>query len=120
MKILPIKTKSKHYNIYIGHNIISKLNLITKKEKIGFEKSLIVYDQKVPKKFLEKIKSRLNSDVKLTFLFKASEKNKNIKYVQSLLEILFKNNLFSNKFKLFVSFCKKIYKPFNISIIYRE
>ncbi len=96
MKILPIKTKSKHYNIYIGHNIISKLNLITKKEKIGFEKSLIVYDQKVPKKFLEKIKSRLNSDVKLTFLFKASEKNKNIKYVQSLLEILFKNNFTRN------------------------
>ena len=25
MKILPIKTNSKHYNIYIGNNIISKV-----------------------------------------------------------------------------------------------
>ena len=34
MKILPIYTKSKNYNIYIGHNIINQLSKIIKKENI--------------------------------------------------------------------------------------
>ena len=49
MKILPINTKSKRYNIYIGNNIVIKLPKILKKEKINFQKSLIVVDKNVPK-----------------------------------------------------------------------
>ena len=34
MKILPIKTKSKNYNIYIGHNILINLIKLLKKKKL--------------------------------------------------------------------------------------
>ena len=37
MKILPIKTKSKTYNIYIGNNIVPKISHILKKENINFK-----------------------------------------------------------------------------------
>ena len=40
MKILPIRTKSKNYNIYIGQNIISKINKIVINENIKFKKKL--------------------------------------------------------------------------------
>ncbi len=33
MKILPINTKSKKYNIYVGHNLIAQFNKIIKKKK---------------------------------------------------------------------------------------
>ena len=33
MRILPINTKTKNYNIYIGQNILSKFNIILKKKK---------------------------------------------------------------------------------------
>ena len=96
MKVLKINTKSKNYNIYVGHNIISKLNLIIKKEKINFEKTLIVVDKNIPKSFVKKVKSKLSSEKKLVFLFDASEKNKDLKYVNYLTEILFKNNFSRN------------------------
>ena len=96
MKILPINTKSKKYKIYIGHNIISSLNKIIKKEKIIFKKILFVVDNKVPKIFLKKIKSKINSEKKLIYLFNASEKNKSFISVNSILDILFKNNFTRN------------------------
>ena len=51
MKILPIRTKSKNYKIYIGKNIISKINKIVINENIKFKKTLIVVDKKIPKIF---------------------------------------------------------------------
>ncbi len=47
---LLIKTKSKKYSIIIGPNIIIDINNILKFSKIYFEKILIIYDTKVPKK----------------------------------------------------------------------
>ena len=61
MKVLKINTKSKNYNIYVGHNIISKLNLIIKKEKINFKKTLIVVDKNIPKSFVKKVGSTKSS-----------------------------------------------------------
>ena len=96
MKIINIKTKSKHYNIYIGHDIFAKLKKIIKKENIQFKNSLLIVDKKVPKNFIEKIKSNINSSKKIVYLFNASEKNKNFKSINSILEILFKNNFTRN------------------------
>ena len=96
MKIINIKTKSKHYNIYIGHDIFSKLKKIIKKEKIKLKNSLLIVDKKVPKNFIKKIKSNINSTKKIVYLFNASEKNKNFKSINSILEILFKNNFTRN------------------------
>jgi|TARA_B100000929_G_scaffold288872_1_gene278243 3-dehydroquinate synthase/shikimate kinase/3-dehydroquinate synthase len=96
MKILPINTKSKKYNIYVGHNLIAQFNKIIKKEKISFKKSLIIVDKNVPKKFLKRIYSKFKCEKKLTFFFNSSEKNKNIFYANSILKILFKNNFSRN------------------------
>ena len=96
MKIINIKTKSKHYNIYIGHDIFAKLKKIIKKENIQFKNSLLIVDKKVPKNFIKKIKSNINSTKKIVYLFNASEKNKNFKSINSILEILFKNNFTRN------------------------
>jgi len=96
MKILPINTKSKSYNIYIGHNIIAQFNQIIKKEKINFRKSLIIVDKNVPKKFLKTIYSKLKCEKKLTYLFDSSEKNKNLNYINYILKKLFRNNFSRN------------------------
>ena len=47
---LLVKTKSKKYPIVIGPNIINDINSILKFNNIYFEKVLIVFDTKVPKK----------------------------------------------------------------------
>ena len=96
MKILPIKAKSKHYNIYIGKNIINKINKILIREDINFHKYLIVVDKNVPKIFVRKIISKLKSHKKFTYLFDTSEKNKNINSVNSIIKILLKNNFTRN------------------------
>ena len=96
MKILPIRTKSKNYNIYIGQNIISKINKFIINENIKFKKTLIVVDKKIPKNFLKKILSKIVCDKKIIFLFNASEKNKNLKSANAILELLLKNNFTRN------------------------
>ena len=92
MKVLSINTASKKYNIYIGHNTIVQLNSIIKKEKITFYKSLIIVDKKVPKIFIRKINSQINSKKKIIYYFNSSEKNKNLNSINIILEKLFKNN----------------------------
>ena len=96
MKVLKIKTKSKNYKVYIGHNIISRFNNIIKKEKIYFQKSLIIVDKKVPKIFVKKLNSKITSQQNFIYYFNASEKNKNFNNVNSILEKLFKNNFTRN------------------------
>ncbi len=96
MKILPIRTKSKNYNIYIGENIISKIDKIINNENIKFKKALIVVDKKIPKNFLKKLLSKIVCDKKIIFLFNASEKNKNLNSANAILELLFINNFTRN------------------------
>ena len=96
MKILPIKTESKHYNIYIGHNIFNKLNNIIKRENISFKKSLLIADRNVPRAFIKKINSKINAKKKIIYIFNPSEKNKNISNVNSILEKLFQNDFTRN------------------------
>ena len=74
MRILKIKTKSKHYNIYIGHNIIKKLTKIFKKENLNFQKSLIVFDKNVPNKFIKKLKTNIKSKKKFYLFIKCNRK----------------------------------------------
>ena len=56
-----IKTKTKNYPLIIGSKIINKLKSILKSNKIFFEKCLIVYDTKVPKKKLNILKKQISS-----------------------------------------------------------
>ena len=91
-----VKTKSKIYPIIIGKKIISETSNILKSNNINFEKSLIVVDTKVPKAKLNILKKKINSKKKIIHLFNASEKNKNMKNVNSILNNLFKFNFNRN------------------------
>ena len=91
-----VKTKSKKYPIIIGSNTINKISYLLKSNNIDFEKSLIVYDKKVPKKKLNVIKKKLKSKKNIIHFFNASEKNKNLKNINSILDKLFKFNFNKN------------------------
>ena len=91
-----VKTKSKKYPIIIGPNIINDTNNILKFNKIYFEKILIIYDTKVPKNKLYILKQKVKSNKKVVHYFKASEKNKNLKSINSILNKLFKFNFNRN------------------------
>jgi 3-dehydroquinate synthase/shikimate kinase/3-dehydroquinate synthase len=93
---LLVKTKSKNYPIIIGSNIINKISSLLKSNNIAFEKSLIIYDKKVPKKKLNIIKQKIKSKKNIIYIFNANEKNKNLKSVNSILNKLFKFNFNRN------------------------
>ena len=88
---LLIKTKTDKYSIIIGSNLITKLSKILNKNSIKFKKSLIVFDKNIPKKFQTKIKKLQNHKSYIHYI-KASEKNKNQKTVNNIIEILLKKN----------------------------
>ena len=93
---LIVKTKSKKYPIIIGSNIISKIPNILKSNNFFFEKCLIIYDTNVPKIKLNILKKRIKSKQKIIHYFKASEKNKNLKNINTILNKLFKYNFNRN------------------------
>jgi len=121
MKIykLKVKTKNQIYNIIIGTNILKKILKILKDNKINFDKCLLVIDNNVPKKILEKIKFSLRNKKKYTYIFNSSEINKNQKKVNEILTLLLKNNFHRNDYLISIgggitgdvaSFAASIYK----------
>ena len=93
---LNVKTKSKIYPIIVGKNIIAQTSNILKSNNINFEKSLIVVDTKIPKEKLNILKKKITSKRKIIHFFNASEKNKNLKNVNLILNKLFKFNFNRN------------------------
>ena len=87
-----IKTKSKKYPIIIGSKIIDKISNILKSNNISFEKSLIIYDTKVPKKKLSLLTKNIKAKTKIVHYFSSSEKNKNLININLILDKLFKYN----------------------------
>tara|TARA_B100000780_G_scaffold253278_1_gene200821 strand:+ start:107 stop:328 length:222 start_codon:yes stop_codon:yes gene_type:complete len=56
---LLVKTGNQQYPIFIGNNILSKIAGLLKKNLINFNQCLLVVDQNVPKKLLNRILSYL-------------------------------------------------------------
>ena len=92
---LNVKTKSKTYPIIIGKNVITQISSILKSNNINFKKTLIIVDSKIPKKKLNILKKKIFAK-KFIFFFNASEKNKNLKSVDLILNKLFKFNFNRN------------------------
>ena len=88
---LQINGVSKRYPIIIGPNIISNFAKISHKYNLKFDRYLLVIDKNVPKKMVHKINSKIFKK-KIIHYFDASEKNKNQKNVNIILDILLKNN----------------------------
>ncbi len=89
---LIVKTVNQEYPIIIGSNLISKINLITKKNSINFKKCLLLIDEKVPKKMINKLVLSLKNKTICFHRIKASEKNKNQNSINQILEILLNKN----------------------------
>ena len=93
-KIL-INTKDSNYNIYIGSNLIAQINKILKKDKINAKNFLIIYDSKVPFKIINTLRKKIKENI-IFHKFYSSEKNKNQKSVNKILNIMLKNNFNRN------------------------
>ena len=93
---LNIKTKSASYPIIIGSNIIKNLVTYLNKNSINFNKCLLVIDKKVPNKMISEITRSLGRKKIFKFVYFANEKNKNLSYVNKILQILLSEN-FSRK-----------------------
>ena len=93
---LQINTKNKKYSIFIGKNLINQLNQIFKKENLKFEKCLIVSDKKVPRSLKYNIKKNLTKKNTYLLNFNSNEKNKNLKSINNILNVLFKKNFSRN------------------------
>ena len=89
---LKVKTKVENYSIIIGSNLINKLNPLLKKNSIVFNQCLLVIDKNVPIKLISKITKSLKNKKISYFRFGASEKNKNISFVNEILKILLNKN----------------------------
>ena len=93
LKLL-VKTKSKKYPIFIGENIINKKLL--SKELINSEKILIIFDSKVPKMFIKKIKNNLKFYNIFTIKINTNERIKNISTVLKIINYLLNKNFNRN------------------------
>ena len=85
---LTIKTKTQQYPILIGNKLVSKLSKLMKQNSIKFEKCLLIIDKNVPKDMISQIKKSLNNKKIYTYIFKANEKNKSQKTIDSIVKIL--------------------------------
>ena len=63
-----IRTKNQSYNVIVGNNLIKDLLKILKNNSISFNKCLLVIDNKVPQKFINKINFLLKKKINLSIL----------------------------------------------------
>ena len=89
---LIVNTGTQKYPILIGSNIVSKISKILKKNSIQFNKGLLILDKNVPKKIVNELKKSLKNKKIFSFQIKASEKNKNQKYIDKILHYLLSQN----------------------------
>ena len=66
---LHVKTGNKKYPIFIGNNILNKLNKILKDNSINFNQCLIIADKNVPKKIIGKVLNTLPKKKNISSLF---------------------------------------------------
>ena len=87
MKKINIKTKDRNYPIIIGSKLINNLSKIFNKNSIKFNKCLLVIDNKISKKFINKILKSLKNEKKIINYFNSNEKNKSILSINNILEL---------------------------------
>ena len=89
---LIVKTNSATYPIIIGSNTTSNLSKIFKTNLIEYNKCLFVIDKNISNKMVSKITKSFKGKEINKYFFNASEKNKNQKNVDNILNILFEKN----------------------------
>ena len=95
IKKISVNTSEGKYPILIGNELCSKLGNFLKKNNILSSKVLLVIDNKVPIKIIQKIKKSLK--IKIFFIYlNSNEKNKSQKSVDKIINFLLKNNFKRN------------------------
>ena len=89
---LKVNTNLDSYPIIIGSNLIRNLNIYLRRNSIIFNRCLLVIDRNIPNKMISKLASSFKNQRVSKFIFKASEKNKNFKFVSKILQVLLNNN----------------------------
>ena len=87
---IKINTQTKKYSVILGLNILNNLTKICLEKQINFEKCLIIIDKNIPIFFKKKLINNIKSKKKI-YAFKANEKNKNLKSINKIHQLLFKN-----------------------------
>ena len=93
---LIVKTNSEKYPVLIGRNLIENLSNVFKQNSISCKKYLLIIDKKIPKKITSKVTKSLKGFEIYKYTFDASEKNKNQKSINKILNILLKKNFTRN------------------------
>ena len=89
---LIINTSSETYPIIIGSNLIKDLSKILRNNSFNSKKYFLLIDKKVPKKLVNIITKSLDKKDTIRYFFISSEKNKNQRNINKILEILLKKN----------------------------
>ena len=93
-KIL-VNTNSGSYPILIGAGLINNFRKILNSYSIKSSKYLIIFDKNIPKKYIRAIKKNIKKKI-ILLKFSSNEKNKNQKSIDTILNILLKNNFNRN------------------------
>ena len=89
---LIINTSSETYPIIIGSNLIKDLSKILRNNSFNSKKYFLLIDKKVPKKLVNIITKSLDKKDTIRYFFISSEKNKNQRNINKILEVLLKKN----------------------------
>ena len=89
---LTVNTNSGKYPILIGSNVVSKFAKLINQNSIDFKKCMLIIDKKVPKKMIKILKKNLKGKQLSIRFIEASEKNKNQKNVDLIINDLLKKN----------------------------
>ena len=87
-----VRTKSKSYPIYFGNGNLVLIGNLLKKNLNGVKKICIICDKKLPKLILKKLTKSLKKYNLKIFKLTVSEKIKNIKVANKIIEQLLKEN----------------------------
>ena len=93
---IQIKTGNQNYPIFIGNNILNKFKKILKENLINFNQCLLIIDNNVPKKLVDKVLNSLPKKKIFLHYFNSSEKNKNQKSIDNILSVLLSKNFNRN------------------------
>ena len=89
---LKVKTKAHNYLIIVGSGLIKNILKIAKNNSINFKRCLLVVDKNIQKKSISVLKKSLKEKENYIHFFNASEKNKNQKSVNKIINILLNKN----------------------------
>ncbi|AYV70282.1 MULTISPECIES: 3-dehydroquinate synthase [Niallia] len=93
MQTVSIQTMSKHYDVWIGENVIAELSAFLQKEFADVTKILIITDESVEKLHLKTVEKKLSSFPVVSYTVPAGEKAKTFDVFYACLTYMLEQHL---------------------------